>query len=366
VVRCPINGHSYALVAEALPWEEARRYAEALSGSGKRAYLGTITSPEENEWLRKRVFSGEKRPACLWIGAFQGDGPEPDGGWQWVTGEKWGWTNWMRGEPNDSPHDENCVELHPRTGNAEWNDGAGRQELPFLVEFEPGAREGEEKRAAPALRCTVTLDEGSVIRGNPTMKALKMRHDWLGEIEASLREVQRIQFSQDHETVKLTSCFRDVLNVRLDLSAFELETVFGQVSPPVQRIASIRIHVPHTSVKESPEEIVKRIGALRLLKEGSAIHSGLIRAGRQQRGNVPEQFWGKAIRQLRPVRVYMHGNNVVCVLQSADGVEEGIYINIPVSSYLPRSGDDGFTFTAIGNGIHRFRRVRGKQGLPGT
>jgi hypothetical protein len=61
--------------------------------------------------------------------------------------------------------------------------------------------------------------------------------------------------------------------------------------------------------------------------------------------------------------------NIVVVQKIAGDVEEGKYIYIPVSSYLPQPGDDGFEFKPnpkigetyiLGNGIFDYTRTRGK------
>jgi len=51
------------------------------------------------------------------------------------------------------------------------------------------------------------------------------------------------------------------------------------------------------------------------------------------------------------------------------GTEEGKYINIPVSSYFPHTGEDGFVFSpnprsgdtyTLGSGVFDFKRTRSK------
>ena len=61
--------------------------------------------------------------------------------------------------------------------------------------------------------------------------------------------------------------------------------------------------------------------------------------------DIPEQYWADEIAALRPVRVYQHRTNLVVVQRVTDGVEEGKYIPLVGSSYLPMQGVDGFTYT---------------------
>ena len=84
-----------------------------------------------------------------------------------------------------------------------------------------------------------------------------------------------------------------------------------------------------------------------------------VNAGTEQRGSeIPRAYWAASINALHPLKVYTHRVNLVVVQEVADGTEKGKYISIPVSSYLPRSGDDGFEFTSIGNGICEFTRTK--------
>jgi VCBS repeat-containing protein len=123
------NGHAYVLLNETLTWEQARDRAASLIYKGAAGHLVTITSLAELEWLYQQ-FGGTD----AWLGAYQDptspNYSEPNGGWQWVTGEPWGFTNWISGEPNDVGG-ENYVQHLPG-----WNDLAGGNQLQGLfVEF---------------------------------------------------------------------------------------------------------------------------------------------------------------------------------------------------------------------------------------
>jgi len=76
---------------------------------------------------------------------------------------------------------------------------------------------------------------------------------------------------------------------------------------------------------------------------------------------IPARYWDQQIKDMKPIKVYNHMVNIVVVQRVSDNVEEGKYIYIPISSYLPRSGDDGFLFNPnpmdnFGNGIFDFER----------
>jgi hypothetical protein len=84
---------------------------------------------------------------------------------------------------------------------------------------------------------------------------------------------------------------------------------------------------------------------------------------------IPERYWAEGIRELKPIKVYTHRVNIVVVQKFRDNVEEGKYIYIPVSSYLPMDGVDGFTFQPnpvkgnkyhLGDGVFDYQRTINK------
>jgi hypothetical protein len=131
------NGHAYeaVLVPAGISWHEAR-WAAAAGG----ARLVSISSREENEFVYSLVdghpeywyFNRYRCGVGPWIGGFQPDGsPEPDGGWEWETGEPFLFTCWARNEPNNFPLDrdpenrENAVTFFGVDGRLMggfWND----------------------------------------------------------------------------------------------------------------------------------------------------------------------------------------------------------------------------------------------------
>ena len=123
------NGHWYkAVVApRELTWTEADQLARAQGG-----YLATITSAAENAFVFNLVngpefFKPGRGPA---LGGFQLDrAPEPDGGWCWVSGEPWNYSNWHAREPSNGRHislgTEDRLQFYsgiPKTPGATWND----------------------------------------------------------------------------------------------------------------------------------------------------------------------------------------------------------------------------------------------------
>jgi len=82
--------------------------------------------------------------------------------------------------------------------------------------------------------------------------------------------------------------------------------------------------------------------------------------------DIPRECWAEGINKLKPIKVYRHRNNIVVTQKLRDNLEEGKYIYIPISSYLPMDGIDGFTLKPnplkgnqyhLGDGIFDYKRT---------
>jgi hypothetical protein len=131
-------------------WEGARADAEARSYMNMRGHLVTITSAAEEQvlidnWLSDILYG---QP---WLGGYRLPDADPVTGWQWVTGEAWGYSNWNAGEPNNSAAGEYF--LHYQSFNVAsptvfggygWNDASNqtRGTASYFIEYskvpEPG------------------------------------------------------------------------------------------------------------------------------------------------------------------------------------------------------------------------------------
>ncbi len=141
------TGHyyEYIKIGEGSTWEEARDAAAAMSLYGLQGYLATITSLEENEYIK------EKLQAEAWIGATD---QESEGVWKWVTGPEAGtifyrdpdifgvgsgtvtWDYWNSGEPNNSDGNEHYAEIFSSgESQGRWNDLPNAWTLGFVVEY---------------------------------------------------------------------------------------------------------------------------------------------------------------------------------------------------------------------------------------
>jgi hypothetical protein len=132
----PVNGHYYELIGDPpMTWSQARDIAAGRSYLGMQGYLATITSPGEQNFVNDNLGGYEQ-----WIGGYQlDDQSATDAGWQWVTGEPWGFTHWDGGEPNDcctaaEDNEENYLML---LDDSLWNDQYTDGSLDYaLVEYQ--------------------------------------------------------------------------------------------------------------------------------------------------------------------------------------------------------------------------------------
>jgi len=67
---------------------------------------------------------------------------------------------------------------------------------------------------------------------------------------------------------------------------------------------------------------------------------------------IPNEFWAPEIKNMEPLKVYWHNNNLAIVLRDSRGEVDGMYIYVPISSYLP--GGDTIQLT-FGQEIYTFR-----------
>ncbi|MHB1461178.1 MAG: C-type lectin domain-containing protein [Armatimonadota bacterium] len=137
VIYNPDNQHYYRIVTtpHGLSWDDANTLALQTRYRNLQGHLATINTAKENAFLLQHL-PGNACP--FWLGGFQPDGSrEPDGGWRWVTPEKWSYTNWAPREPSNGDNHENMLEFRP---DGLWNDqyeGTNLQ-IGYIVEFEPG------------------------------------------------------------------------------------------------------------------------------------------------------------------------------------------------------------------------------------
>ncbi|WP_395019464.1 Ig-like domain-containing protein, partial [Robinsoniella peoriensis] len=104
------NGNRYSIYEDILDWEQAERKCEELGG-----HLVTISTLEEEKIVESLLDSGIR--ANYFIG---GTDKESKGHFRWITGEKFVYTKWGNGEPNNYQGSEDYVEILRE--QKVWND----------------------------------------------------------------------------------------------------------------------------------------------------------------------------------------------------------------------------------------------------
>ncbi|MFP1632518.1 lectin-like protein [Zhengella sp. ZM62] len=159
--RETIGNYEIVYTGGGLTWAEAESAARAAGG-----HLLVINSAQENEHFLDLV--REKSELWFideagntqgpWLGGYQPEGSsEPGGGWRWVTGEAFDYTNWTPGEPNNVGGAENCAQFFGRgrdNRNVTWNDVGceSRSVRAYIIEFPasdaPDAKAACDRRMA--------------------------------------------------------------------------------------------------------------------------------------------------------------------------------------------------------------------------
>ena len=111
-VKFNYNGHFYKLIDTGLNWNDAVAYCESLGG-----HLVTITSGVEQAFVQDLIVSKGTK-GYYWTGGVRSSGDN----WIWITGEKFSYSNWYSGEPNNGFGDEDIITVYKINGM--WNDVA--------------------------------------------------------------------------------------------------------------------------------------------------------------------------------------------------------------------------------------------------
>ena len=112
------NGHVYAIVEfPEQGWSAAVADLEQLLPG---YHLATITSSAEQDFAWQFLVEVTGGGWEWWLGGFQDVEIETDPaeGWKWITGDRWSYTAWRPGEPNDAGGTEDHLAMD---GNG-WND----------------------------------------------------------------------------------------------------------------------------------------------------------------------------------------------------------------------------------------------------
>jgi serine/threonine protein kinase/formylglycine-generating enzyme required for sulfatase activity len=124
------HGHAYLLVRGAITFDDGQRAAQALGG-----HLVTITSQEENDFLKREFMTAKDAPREILIGARR-EGTEGGWhGWKWVTGEEFPFTDWTDPEWSARPDAGLHVGLHVTEGKGKWYFTTGPRQA-IIIEWD--------------------------------------------------------------------------------------------------------------------------------------------------------------------------------------------------------------------------------------
>ncbi len=109
-----VEAQRFDLITGDRTWEQSR--VDALSRTG---HLATITT--EGEWMFIRAsFNSALQSRYTWLGASDA---ETEGTWKWVTGETWGFTRWLPGQPDAGIIQNYLAIWGEASTNLMWDDG---------------------------------------------------------------------------------------------------------------------------------------------------------------------------------------------------------------------------------------------------
>ncbi len=163
------GGHRYQLVEENLRWDAAKVKAESMGG-----HLATITSKEENEWLKNSFLLLKWTRSHVFLGGYRTQGYGP---WTWVTGEPFDMALWLGTVPNtNDPYlafylDQTC-----------WDDVPDTNFYSFLVEWDD---DGTKPMPAAPVASTAPAMPATPAPARPAPQPVKTTPGWTNLLASS-------------------------------------------------------------------------------------------------------------------------------------------------------------------------------------
>lgn len=186
------GGHYYYAFTES-GWNAAKNWCEAQNG-----YLASITSSDENEFLRSYIFDTKE----LSFAYFGLTDEAVEGTWKWVNGETLTYTNWHTGEPNATAEDYGLFSYSDGTwNNGDLNEGG---EIWFICEWgEYRSEDGEpEKKPTTDGRDVVlVLDVSGSMNGTPIEETKKAASQFIDTVFEQSARVGIVTFASSAKKV---------------------------------------------------------------------------------------------------------------------------------------------------------------------
>jgi hypothetical protein len=105
------------------------------------------------------------------------------------------------------------------------------------------------------------------------------------------------------------------------------------------------------SVEKTPEKAVLDLGFIGAAMETVVQYNHSSVKGTIPYDEIPKEFWAPEIEALNALKVYWHNNNLAIVLPGSGDEAHGIYVYVPISSYMPMGdiieltfGQESYTF----------------------
>ena len=123
-------GHLYAAFDAEVNWYDAYKMCDSLGG-----HLVTITSDKEQSVVNELRTSIS---LDLWIGGIYNTN-----GWNWITGEEFVYTNWLKDQPNNYGGYQWVIKVTTSDNHPVWNDWKGIDKIGYICEWELDIVENE-------------------------------------------------------------------------------------------------------------------------------------------------------------------------------------------------------------------------------
>ncbi|XP_026181608.1 ladderlectin-like [Mastacembelus armatus] len=112
----------YTYAPKYTSWDDAQKNCQSLGG-----HLASVRDAEEYGVIQKLI-SDSKGFGPAWIG---GSVAKPEGSWFWIYGDKFKYTNWAPGQPDNFGGVQHCLQMNH--GDAKlWDDLNCQTPLPSI------------------------------------------------------------------------------------------------------------------------------------------------------------------------------------------------------------------------------------------
>ena len=149
------DGNRYLIVdvPGGITWPQAQKKAKEMGGhlavintQAKQAFVFKLSKANPKAWFP--IYGHRFGP---WLGGYRSsDSKGLPAVWHWSNGEKWEFTCWAPGEPNNVGGNESYLHLidYRTSGKARWNDWGGKANG-YVVQFAPQSLSSVPKDGVP-------------------------------------------------------------------------------------------------------------------------------------------------------------------------------------------------------------------------